>query len=92
MPEPSRSPDESEKNLGDSKGQFKTELPFPAFLNDTRFYRSIAYFMGTSLVISLVGASAAFLYTGDVPQVFTAVASGIVGAFAGVLVVSKRGD
>ena len=91
MPEPSPSHDESEENLGDTGEQLKTELPSPAFLNDTRFYRSIAYFMGASLVISLVGACAAFICKGDVPQIFTAVASGIVGGFAGVLVVSKQG-
>ena len=63
----------------------------PAFLNDPIFYRKVAHFMGWSLVISLLGAATAFALKGESPQIFTAVASGIVGAFAGVMAVSKHG-
>lgn len=63
----------------------------PAYLRDPAFYRKVVQFLGWCLVLCLVGATISYLCSDEVPQIFTAIGSGIVGVFAGVMVASKQG-
>ena len=61
-----------------------------AFENDKWFYRIIATCLGMVVVFCVLGA-VYLVYVGkEVPQTLTALGSTAIGAFAGVLVDTKR--
>ena len=61
----------------------------PAFLSDPKFFRIVALSLGWTLPICAIGAVAIAVCGGEVPQILTALGSGTIGAFAGVLIAPK---
>ena len=64
--------------------------PPKAFEGDKWFYRAIAWFLGLTVVISAGGAIYLAHFDKKVPPILVALGSASIGAFAGVLVDTKR--
>lgn len=52
---------------------------------DTRVYRWVVWFLGSSILISLLGGILLFWSAKDIPDLLVMVASGALGALAGLL-------
>ncbi len=82
--------DEQDIDLGQgSLSRPHPEFKNAAFFSDPTFYHKVANYLGWCLLACVVGAAVSYVLQNDVPQILTAVASGIVGVFAGVMGVSK---
>lgn len=63
----------------------------PAYEKDTWFYRCVAVTLGLTIIGSIIAAYLLALDGKDVPDLFLALASGSVGALAGVLAGTSKG-
>ena len=78
-----RDPDLQERLRSDPVGTLERVVQVP----DTPVYRMVIWFLGASIVISLLGALALLLRDGSaqVPDILIMVSSGALGALAGLL-------
>lgn len=80
------SPSEPAKT-GDPLKSGGTEL---AYHNDPQFYRTVAWFLGTTIILCTIGAILLAYCGKDIPDWLVALGSAAIGALAGLFASSKK--
>jgi len=74
----------------------KTDVPLksggtePAYHNDPKFYRTVAKFLGSTIILCTIGAILLAYCGKDIPDLLVALGSAAIGALAGLFASSKK--
>jgi len=82
------------QDWGDANSQTGNPLKIsgrePAYHNDPVFYRTVAWFLGITIIICTVGAIL-LAYSGkEIPDLLVALGSAAIGALAGLFAAGKK--
>ena len=80
-PQPTNSADEQERQ------QITTA---PAYHSDKRFYQTVVWFLGLTMLTCTIGAILLASFSKDIPDIIVAIGSAAIGALAGLFAPSQR--